>query len=71
MKKISIYDFSREFIYPGHYRVTFTSPATGKMWRALVTDMPLIDATFNADEPKRKDLESLKSYCKFYGTKLL
>lgn len=28
------------------------------------TDMPLIDATKNTDEPKRKDLETLKRICK-------
>lgn len=27
-------------------------------------DMPLIDATKNADEPKRKELEQLKRVCK-------
>jgi len=70
MKKISICDFVREYVYAGHYKVTYTSPMTGKKWRALVTCMPMIDATFNAEEPKRKDLESLKKFCKNYGTKL-
>lgn len=70
MKKISICDFVREYVYAGHYEVTYTSPMTGKKWRALVTCMPMIDATFNAEEPKRKDLESLKRFCKDYGTKL-
>jgi len=27
-------------------------------------NMPLIDATKNAEEPKRKDLEELKRICK-------
>ena len=49
MKKISICDFVREYVYAGHYEVTYTSPMTGKKWRALVTCMPMIDATFNAE----------------------
>lgn len=44
----------------GHYRVTYTSPVTGKSWIATTNNMPLIDLTKNADEPKRKDLEALK-----------
>lgn len=56
MIKISICDFSREYVCAGHYKVTYTSP--------------MIDATFNAEKPKRKDFESLKRFCKNYGTKL-
>lgn len=48
--KTTIYDFNFEFAGYGHYKVTY--------------DMPLIDATKNADEPKRKDLEQLKRVCK-------
>lgn len=48
----------------GHYKVTYTSPVTGKQWIAIVSDMTIIDATKNADEPKRKDLERLKQICK-------
>lgn len=70
MIKISICDFSREYVCAGHYKVTYTSPMTGKKWCALVTCMSMIDATFNAEKPKRKDFESLKRFCKNYGTKL-
>lgn len=59
-KKISISDFSFSFSGYGHYRVTYTSPITGKSWSTVTNNMPLIDATKNADEPKRCDLESLK-----------
>ena len=59
-KKISIYDFSFSFSGYGHYKVTYTSPVTGKKWQAVTNNIPLIDATKNADEPKRKDLEELK-----------
>lgn len=58
--KTSIYDFSFIPSGYGHYKVTYTSPVTGKQWTATTNDMPLIDATKNADEPKRRDLETLK-----------
>ena len=58
--KISISDFSFSFSGYGHYKVTYTSPVTGKSWSTVTNNMPLIDDTKNADEPKRKDLEELK-----------
>jgi len=48
----------------GHYKVTYTSPVTGKKWQTITNDMPLIDATRNADDPKRIDLDQLKRICK-------
>ena len=62
--KTHILDFNFQFSGYGHYRVTYTSPATGKQWSTVVSDMTLIDSTRNADEPKRKDLEALKRLCK-------
>lgn len=62
--KIQVSDFSFQISGYGHYRVTYTSPATGKKWSTTVSDMTIIDATKNADEPKRKDLEMLKWMCK-------
>ena len=62
--KTTISDFRFEFARYGHYKVTYTSPVTGKSWTAKTNDMPLIDATKNAEEPKRKDLEELKRICK-------
>jgi hypothetical protein len=59
-QKISISDFSFLPSGYGHYKVTYTSPTTGKQWTKVTNNMPLIDATKNADEPKRKDLEELK-----------
>lgn len=53
--KTTISDFRFEFAGYGHYKVTYTSPVTGKQWTAKTNDMPLIDATKNADEPKRRD----------------
>lgn len=64
MKKISITDFKFEFAGYGHYKVTYISPVTGKSWTTVTSNMPLIDATKNAESPKRKDLETLKRYCK-------
>jgi hypothetical protein len=62
--KISISDFTFVVVGYGHYKVTFKSSITGKEWTKTTSDMPLIDATKNADEPKRVDLERLKRFCK-------
>ena len=67
--RISISDFSFQFSGYGHYKVTYTSPVTGSSWTATTHDMPLIDETKNADEPKIKDLNRLKAMCKEYGSK--
>jgi hypothetical protein len=48
----------------GHYKVTYTSPKTGKQWTKTTSHMGLIDKTKNAEEPKRKDLNDLKWHCK-------
>lgn len=52
--RISIYDFNFQISGYGHYRITYTSPVTGKQWSTVVSDMTLIDATKNADEPRRE-----------------
>lgn len=64
MSKISKSDFQFSFSGYGHYKVTYTSPKTGKQWTKTVDYMPLIDATKNSDKPKIKDLNELKSYVK-------
>ena len=61
---ISISDFRFQVSGYGHYKVTYTSPVTGKEWTATVSNMPLIDATKNADEPKKCDLNDLKYFVK-------
>lgn len=43
--KIEKTDFRFEFAGYGHYKVTYTSPATGKSWSKMVDDMTIIDAT--------------------------
>lgn len=60
--KLSHFDF--QFSGYGHYKVTYTSPATGKRWAKVINDMPIIDATKNEPSPKVKDLETLKRICK-------
>ena len=70
MKKIRRYPKTKisdfEFIIHGygHYKVTYTSPATGKKWYTVTDDTLLIDSTKNEDYPKQKDLEALKYACK-------
>lgn len=66
MKKISIYDFDFEKVGYGRYKVTYTSPVTGKSWTTTIDDMTIIDATKESDSPKVKDLELLKYFCKNY-----
>jgi len=64
-KTISIYHFDFHFTGNGHYKVVYTSPATGKQWWTSTSDMHLIDATKNAENPLTKDLNRLKELCKF------
>lgn len=62
--KIELSDFTFRICGYGRYRVVYKSPVTGKEWSTIIEDMTLIDATKNADQPKRKDLEALKRKCK-------
>lgn len=66
MKKDSIKLSDFRFIPSGrgYYKVTYTSPVTGKLWMAITSDMSLIDATKNEDDPKKVDLNHLKRVCK-------
>ena len=61
---IQLSDFSFKFAGYGHYKVTYTSPVTGKQWTRTTNDMPLIDDTKGEDDPKKKDLILLKEMCK-------
>ena len=64
--RTSIYlsDFRFTQVSYGRYKVTYTSPYTGKEFTFQTTDMPLIDATKNNDSPKKCDLNILKKLCK-------
>lgn len=64
MRSIDITDFDFNFLGKGSYEVTFTSRKTGKQYTSRITDMEIIDLTKNEDEPKVKDLNSLKRLCK-------
>lgn len=60
-------DFTFVAVGHGHYHVTYTSPQTKKKWSKTITDMELIDATKNSQEPMLKDLKILMYHCKnFY-----
>ena len=63
-KSISLSDFNFVQSGYGHYRVTYTSPVTGKSWKTITSNMPLIDATKNAESPTKVDLNRLKRACK-------
>ena len=63
--KTKITDFTFVSSGYGHYKVTYTSPTTGKQWTKTTSNMPLIDATKNADEPKQRDLNELKRFLKY------
>lgn len=61
---IKISDFKFHPSGYGRYIVTYTSPRTNKQWYCNTSDMPLIDETKNADNPKSKNLNILKRLCK-------
>ncbi|HEY5587567.1 MAG TPA: hypothetical protein VIK86_01275 [Candidatus Paceibacterota bacterium] len=63
-KQIKLSDFSFELKEYGHYKVTYTSLVTGKQWSYTTTNMQLIDATKNSENPLKCNLELLKKYCK-------
>lgn len=62
--KTTIYDFDFEIAGHGYYKVTYTSPATGKRWTTTTNNMPLIDATKNAEEPNVRIWKNLKGFVK-------
>jgi len=65
--KISISDFTFLSSGYGAYAVMYRSPVTLKSWMARITDMQLIDDTKNCEEPKKKDLETLRRIVKRGG----
>lgn len=62
--EIKISDFEFVLRGSGSYRVTYTSPVSGKSWATIINFMPLIDATKNSENPTKKDLNHLKTLCK-------
>jgi len=61
---MKITDFTFRFAGYGHYKITYTSPVTGKSWSRTTNDMPLVDCTKNAESPKQVDLMRLRRLCK-------
>jgi len=67
MRKNSITksDFQFQFSGYGHYKVTYQSPTTLKMWSKTIDDMGIIDLTKNEDSPKKVNLIRLKNIVKY------
>ena len=57
-------DFTMKPAGYGHYLVTYESPATGRKWTAVITDMEKIDQVKNVETPTAAALERLKSAVK-------
>lgn len=64
--KTTISDFNFRISGYGYYKVTYTSPVSGKKWVKTINDMEIIDRTKNANEPTQKDLNMLKRIIKNY-----
>jgi predicted Rdx family selenoprotein len=62
--KTQLKHFKFHFAGYGHYKVTYTSPVTGKQWEKTINDMTIIDRTKNADTPTAAALLQLKKICK-------
>ena len=67
MKANDLSNFSFLFVGSGHYKVTYKTER-GDFWRALITDMTIIDATKNAEWAKVADIKHLRYLCKLKGT---
>lgn len=67
MKANDLSKFSFAFAGYGHYKVTYTT-GRGDYWRALITDMMIIDRTKNSEWAKVDDIKHLRNLCKRNGT---
>lgn len=71
-KKYPLEGFRFRLVSSGAYKVTYESDydrKIGRYWSAIITDMTIIDATKNAENPKRKDVERLRYLVKRNGRK--
>lgn len=48
-----------KFTGHGHYLITYTTPIRGLKYSKTITDMTLIDATKNSDNPTKKAIKEL------------
>lgn len=67
MKANDLSNFSFALAGSGHYKVTYTT-GRGDYYKALITDMPSIDRTKNAEWAKLGDIKHLANLCKRTGT---
>ena len=67
MKANDLSNFSFLLVGSGHYKVTYKTER-GDYWRALITDMPSIDKTKNAERARLSDIKHLANLCKRNGT---
>lgn len=61
-------NFTFQLAGSGHYKVTYTTSKRGDYWVATVNDMPLIDATKNAEWAKVSDIKALRNLVKRTGS---
>ena len=66
MRANDLSKFTFSFRGSGHYIVTYTTDR-GDYYKALVTDMTLIDATKNAEYAKLRDIKALHSMIVRFG----
>lgn len=67
MKANDLSQFTFKLVGYGHYRVTYVTKRDD-YYVAVVTDMPLIDATKNAEYAKLVDIKRLRDLVKRTGT---
>jgi len=67
MKANDLSQFTFKLVGYGHYSVTYTTKRDD-YYVAVVTDMPLIDATKNAEYAKLVDIKGLRDLVKITGT---
>lgn len=68
MKANDLSQFTFTFAGAGHYYVTYTTECRHDYWKALITDMEIIDATKNAEWVKSSDIRHLRDVVKRLGT---
>lgn len=57
-------DFSMLPCGMGHYRASYRSPVTGKIWRCTISDMGIVDKFKHSERLTKKWLMWLKRYIK-------
>ena len=67
MKANDLSQFTFQFAGAGHYYVTYTTERRHDYWKALITDMTIIDATKNAEWAKADDIKQLRDMVKRRG----